>query len=81
MAKPNKARSASNGNANLSFEAKLWAATDALRNNVDAAEYKHVVLGLVFLNYISGKLRVNDAERVAVEHVTASMQPDLALHR
>ena len=32
--------------ANLGFEAKLWAAADALRNNMDAAEYKHVVLGL-----------------------------------
>jgi type I restriction enzyme M protein len=35
------------------FEAKLWAAADALRNNMDAAEYKHVVLGLIFLKYIS----------------------------
>ncbi len=33
--------------------AKLWAAADALRNNMDAAEYKHVVLGLIFLKYIS----------------------------
>jgi type I restriction enzyme M protein len=31
------------------LEAKLWAAADALRNNMDAAEYKHVVLGLVFI--------------------------------
>jgi len=38
---------------NLGFEAKLWAAADALRNNMDAAEYKHVVLGLIFLKYIS----------------------------
>jgi len=42
-----------NGTANLGFEAKLWAAADALRNNMDAAEYKHVVLGLIFLKYIS----------------------------
>ena len=33
----------------ISFEAQLWAAADALRNNMDAAEYKHVVLGLIFL--------------------------------
>jgi type I restriction enzyme M protein len=39
--------------ANLGFEAKLWLAADKLRNNMDAAEYKHVVLGLVFLKYIS----------------------------
>ena len=44
----------SNGNgANLGFEAKLWLAADKLRNNMDAAEYKHVVLGLIFLKYIS----------------------------
>lgn len=39
--------------ANLGFEATLWAAADKLRNNMDAAEYKHVVLGLIFLKYIS----------------------------
>jgi type I restriction enzyme M protein len=39
--------------ANLGFETKLWAAADKLRNNMDAAEYKHVVLGLIFLKYIS----------------------------
>src|SRR3990172_3425957 len=44
--------SASNG-ANLGFEGELWKAADALRNNMDAAEYKHVVLGLIFLKYIS----------------------------
>lgn len=35
------------------FEEKLWAAADKLRSNMDAAEYKHVVLGLIFLKYIS----------------------------
>lgn len=39
--------------ANVGFEAELWKAADALRNNMDAAEYKHVVLGLIFLKYIS----------------------------
>ncbi|MDP2760748.1 MAG: class I SAM-dependent DNA methyltransferase [Sideroxyarcus sp.] len=39
--------------ANIGFEAKLWLAADKLRNNMDAAEYKHVVLGLIFLKYIS----------------------------
>ena len=32
---------------------RLWAAADKLRGTVDAAEYKHVVLGLIFLKYIS----------------------------
>lgn len=40
-------------NSNLGFEQKLWTAADKLRNNMDAAEYKHVVLGLIFLKYIS----------------------------
>src|SRR5258708_4607231 len=35
------------------LEAKLWAAADKLRGHLDAAEYKHVVLGLIFLKYIS----------------------------
>ena len=39
--------------ANLGFEEKLWQAADKLRGNMDAAEYKHVVLGLIFLKYIS----------------------------
>jgi type I restriction enzyme M protein len=48
-----KKDNASNGGANLGFEAKMWLAADELRGQVDAAEYKHVVLGLVFLKYIS----------------------------
>ncbi len=39
--------------ANLGFEEKLWAAADKMRNNMDSSEYKHVVLGLIFLKYIS----------------------------
>ena len=42
-----------NGNGDLNFTAKLWQAADKMRNNMDAAEYKHVVLGLIFLKYIS----------------------------
>ena len=42
-----------NNGAHLGFEQKLWKAADKLRSNMDAAEYKHVVLGLIFLKYIS----------------------------
>ncbi len=42
-----------NNGANLGFEEKLWQAADKMRSNMDAAEYKHVVLGLIFLKYIS----------------------------
>lgn len=45
-------RKSANG-ANLGFEATMWQAADKLRSNLDAAEYKHVVLGLIFLKYIS----------------------------
>lgn len=36
-----------------SIEKRLWQAADKLRKNIDAAEYKHVVLGLIFIKYIS----------------------------
>src|SRR3990172_315636 len=39
--------------ANIGFEEKLWSAADKMRNNMDPAEYKHVILGLIFLKYIS----------------------------
>ena len=63
MAKKTKqASKTKNGNsANLGFELKLWAAADALRNNMDAAEYKHVVLGLIFLKYISDAFEAKHA--------------------
>ncbi len=41
--------------ADIGFEEQIWAAADILRGNMDAAEYKHVVLGLIFLKYISDK--------------------------
>ena len=50
MALTNGKNSADNG-----FEEQIWAAADILRGNMDAAEYKHVVLGLIFLKYISDK--------------------------
>ena len=43
-----KAKTTADTAANLGFEAKLWLTADKLRNNMDAAEYKHVVLGLIF---------------------------------
>jgi type I restriction-modification system DNA methylase subunit len=39
--------------AKESMEKQLWKAADKLRKNIDAAEYKHIVLGLIFLKYIS----------------------------
>ena len=54
MARPKKtAAKASNGGANIGYEAQLWQMADALRGSMDAGEYKHVTLGLLFLKYIS----------------------------
>ena len=51
-ARQQKTQSKGNGDGER-FEAKLWRMADALRGSMDAAEYKHVVLGLIFLKYIS----------------------------
>jgi type I restriction enzyme M protein len=64
------ARTKSNGagaqsTANIGFEAKLWLTADKLRNNMDAAEYKHVVLGLIFLKYISDTFEEHRAKLLA----------------
>ena len=50
---PRARTKSTDSSASLGFEAKLWLSADKLRNNMDAAEYKHVVLGLIFLKYIS----------------------------
>ena len=64
-----RSKSPSNGTkdstANLGFEAKLWLTADKLRNNMDAAEYKHVVLGLIFLKYISDTFEEHRAKLLA----------------
>ena len=51
--------------ATIGFEAKLWLTADKLRNNMDAAEYKHVVLGLIFLKYISDTFEEHRAKLIA----------------
>jgi type I restriction enzyme M protein len=77
VAKTKKDRAANNTAANLGFEAKLWQAADALRNNMDAAEYKHVVLGLIFLKYISDAFEAKHAELDAAKSEGAdSEDPD-----
>jgi type I restriction enzyme M protein len=48
-----KKSSSANSFANLGFEEHLWLAADKMRNSMDPGEYKHVVLGLIFLKYIS----------------------------
>jgi type I restriction enzyme M protein len=60
-----KARQTKNNGATLGFEGTLWAAADKLRGHMDAAEYKHVVLGLVFLKYISDAFEARSATLAA----------------
>jgi type I restriction enzyme M protein len=51
--KVGKEQKKANNGANLGFEQQLWQMADKLRGHMDAGEYKHVVLGLIFLKYIS----------------------------
>ena len=76
MARPKKSTSSKDSSANLGFEAKLWLAADKLRNNMDAAEYKHVVLGLIFLKYISDSFEEHHARLVAGEGEYAGANPE-----
>ena len=62
--------------ANLGFEQKLWLTADKLRNNMDAAEYKHVVLGLIFLKYISDTFEEHRAKLLAGEGDSAGANPE-----
>ncbi|MFO7976442.1 MAG: class I SAM-dependent DNA methyltransferase, partial [Candidatus Hydrogenedentota bacterium] len=59
--------------ARLGFEEKLWQAADKLRGHMDAAEYKHVVLGLIFLKYISDAF---EEKRQELERLTADPASD-----
>jgi len=54
-----------NSAATLGYEAQLWQMADALRGSMDAAEYKHVCLGLLFLKYISDAFEEKHAALVA----------------
>jgi type I restriction enzyme M protein len=63
--RPNSGHAKRNGRGDLGFEATLWQAADKLRGNLDAAEYKHVVLGLIFLKYVSDAF---DEARTEIVH-------------
>lgn len=61
-----KKRSGNDTAANLGFEEKLWQAADKMRGHMDAAEYKHVALGLIFLKYISDSFEGRHTELAAL---------------
>ena len=50
--------------ASIGFEEKLWQAADKLRGSMDASEYKNVVLGLIFLKYVSDAFEEKHAELI-----------------
>jgi hypothetical protein len=76
MARARSTRSSNNNSANIGFEQKLWLAADKLRSNMDAAEYKHVVLGLIFLKYISDSFEEHHAKLLAGEGEYAGANPE-----
>lgn len=53
-----------NNTADIGFEKEIWKAADLLRGNLDASEYKSVVLGLIFLKYISDRFEAKYNELV-----------------
>jgi type I restriction enzyme M protein len=67
MARNDKSR---NG-GNLGFEAELFKAADKLRGNMEPSDYKHVVLGLIFLKYISDAFEARHAELLAEDMAAA----------
>ena len=66
--------------ANVGYEAELWRMADALRGSMDAAEYKHVVLGLIFLKYISDAFEEMHA-KLAAEKAQGADPEDLDEYR
>jgi type I restriction enzyme M protein len=76
MARASSNSPSSGNTANIGFEQKLWLAADKLRSKMDAAEYKHVVLGLIFLKYISGSFEEHHAKLVGAEGEYAGANPE-----
>ena len=60
-------------NKHESIEATLWQSADKLRKNMDAAEYKHIVLGLIFLKYISDAFEVLHSKLVTARANTKGL--------
>jgi type I restriction enzyme M protein len=71
-----RAKQVSDKNNNEPIEAKLWQSADKLRKNMDAAEYKHIVLGLIFLKYISDAFEVLHSRLVTGEGEFEGADPE-----
>lgn len=71
-------------NTDLAYADTLWKAADSLRGQIDAAEYKHVVLGLLFLKYISDSFEARRDElkaELAAEEIAGSQLENLLENR
>jgi type I restriction-modification system DNA methylase subunit len=66
------ARQSDTAAANVGYEARLWQMADALRGSMDAAEYKHVVLGLIFLKYVSDAFEEQHDGRVSLRKASSN---------
>ena len=83
MQRKNGSQVAGSTDATVGYEAELWRMADALRGSMDAAEYKHVVLGLIFLKYISDAFEERHAylERAVNDPTDDYYIPPLTLNR
>ncbi|MGQ9604519.1 MAG: class I SAM-dependent DNA methyltransferase [bacterium] len=70
-----ESRQSASVGATIGYEAELWEMADALRGSIDAAEYKHVVLGLIFLKYVSDAFEEH-RERLKEEQYADLEDPD-----
>lgn len=63
----------------LSIEDKLWKTADALRGSMDASEYRNVVLGLIFLKYVSDSFETRHEELLKSDYPEDAEDPDMYL--
>lgn len=80
-AAPKQRRGALKEASKVDYRATLWAAADKLRGNMDAAEYKHVALGLIFLKYISDRFEQRRAEAFDDPDTPQDLAEELAEER
>ncbi len=76
MAKRTEKTPKDDSSGGLPIEKQLWKAADKLRKNIDAAEYKHVVLGLIFLKYISDAFEELHSKLLAGEGEYTGADPE-----
>ena len=68
----------SESNKGFEYEDKLWQAADKLRGSMDSSEYKHVVLGLIFLKYVSDAFEARYQEVLKEEYADVEEKDEYA---